>query len=467
MKTGWLLLDGTWYWLDQTTGAMQAGWQSIGGSRYFFDATTGAMHTGWALDGTTWYYLNPDTGAMQTGWLNLGGTWYWLTDSGAMATGWQNIGGTWYYFDAGSGAMHTGWLLDGTAWYWLNGSGAMQTGWINLSGTWYYLYGSGVMAKGWAYVNGSWYWLDQTTVAMQTGWLSLDGTWYWLTGSGAMATGWVKVGGIWYYFYGSGAMATGWMQLGSDWYYLDDSGAMCTGYFKVGDWWYYAYSSGVVMYEDVTWDSVWGEYVIVGSDWHAHTYTGTVLDIPWYINQYAGGAPEGCEGASLLMALWSKGYCLDMSYKQFLKTMPYATDGNPYHGFVGTPYANDGNFDTIMMPAAAKCRVWPYARHHRLQRLRHALPAFLGPSCHCLDLLQVLSLDEAHLLVGQLQDKQPCHAAPRLQFQDQHLLCCGSLHRRHGVDLLEYLHEQLDCPQRRRGCLVAKKTAATTAGPLS
>ena len=94
-----------------------------------------------------------------------------------------------------------------------------------------------------------------------------------------MKTGWVKVGGIWYYFYGSGAMATGWLQLGNDWYYLDDSGAMCTDYFKVGDWWYYAYSSGVVMYEDVTWDSVWGEYVIVGSDWHAHTYTGTVLDI--------------------------------------------------------------------------------------------------------------------------------------------------------------------------------------------
>lgn len=90
-----------------------------------------------------------------------------------------------------------------------------------------------------------------------------------------------------------------------------------------------------------------------GSDGKAPVNTPVVIPVNRYIDQVAEGAPMGCEGASLLMALWSKGYCTGMSYQQFLETMPYASDGNPNHGFVGTPYANDGNFDGINMPAVA------------------------------------------------------------------------------------------------------------------
>ena len=54
---------------------------------------------------------------MATGWLNLNGTWYYLESSGAMKTGWQLINGTWYYMYS-SGAMATnttidGWRIDG------------------------------------------------------------------------------------------------------------------------------------------------------------------------------------------------------------------------------------------------------------------------------------------------------------------------------------------------------------------
>ena len=330
--TGVKTISGTLYCFDEATAVMLTGWQTIDGKTYLLDAS-GAALRGWQQIDGKWYRFDDSTCVLQKGWLVEGSSRYWLDEkTGATAQGWAKVQDFWYWFDA-QGHMKTGWLLLNGTWYWLGGSGAMATGWRNVNGSWYYFLSSGAMAKGWA-KDGS--------------------TWYWCASSGAMQTGWIKLGGVWYWLSGSGAMQTGWLKQGNDWYYLNGSGAMCTSYFKIGDSWYYAYSNGVVMYEDVAWDSAWKEYVIVGSDWHAHTYHGTVLDIPWYINQYAEGAPEGCEGASLLMALWSKGYCLNMSYKQFLKTMPYATDGNPYHGFVGTPYANDGNFDTIMMPAVAK-----------------------------------------------------------------------------------------------------------------
>ena len=82
---------------------------------------------------------------MVTGWLNLNGTWYYLNSSGAMVTGWLNLNGTWYYLN-GSGAMVTGWLnLNGT-WYYLESSGVMKTGWLKDNNKWYYFYDSGVMA---------------------------------------------------------------------------------------------------------------------------------------------------------------------------------------------------------------------------------------------------------------------------------------------------------------------------------
>lgn len=70
--------------------------------------------------------------------------------------------------------------------------------------------------------------------------------------------------------------------------------------------------------------------------------TGKVIEIQTpYINQYAYGAPMGCEGASLLQALQAKGYASGVSLKTILDTMPYTSDGNPHHGFVSSPYIVD------------------------------------------------------------------------------------------------------------------------------
>lgn len=64
-----------------------------------------------------------------------------------------------------------------------------------------------------------------------------------------------------------------------------------------------------------------------------------LLNVP-NINQLAWGAINGCEAASLLAGLHYRQRALDMSYGQFLLTMPISRDGNPYRGFGGSPFKN-------------------------------------------------------------------------------------------------------------------------------
>lgn len=136
---------------------------------------------GWYKDGNTWYYGKEDTVAK--GWLNVNGVWYLLdSTTGAMKTGWQQVNGTWYYLNA-SGAMQTGWLnLNGT-YYYLESWGGMATGWKSVNGSWYYLQSSGAMvANGWYWINGKCYyfynWGGMAANTTINGWtVGADGAW--------------------------------------------------------------------------------------------------------------------------------------------------------------------------------------------------------------------------------------------------------------------------------------------------
>ena len=58
------------------------------------------MKTGWLLYNGTWYYLNA-SGSMKTGWLLYNGKWYYFESSGAMlANTSRKIGNKTYNFDA-------------------------------------------------------------------------------------------------------------------------------------------------------------------------------------------------------------------------------------------------------------------------------------------------------------------------------------------------------------------------------
>ncbi|MEJ9362421.1 NlpC/P60 family protein, partial [Bacillus thuringiensis] len=93
------------------------------------------------------YYLDANNGgSMKTGWVNVEGKYYYLdTDSdpnkiGVMKTGWLKDNDRWYYLDANNGgSMKTGWFQEGDAWYYLdaNQGGSMVTGQATIEGKTY------------------------------------------------------------------------------------------------------------------------------------------------------------------------------------------------------------------------------------------------------------------------------------------------------------------------------------------
>ncbi|CAD7484980.1 C39 family peptidase [Lacticaseibacillus paracasei] len=68
-------------------------------------------------------------------------------------------------------------------------------------------------------------------------------------------------------------------------------------------------------------------------------------------NQYALGAPSGCEGASLLQALQYKGAVTNWNLTQFLNTIPKSPNGNPNNGFVASPFVENSWTYSAIYPA--------------------------------------------------------------------------------------------------------------------
>ena len=90
--------------------------------------------------------------------------------------------------------------------------------------------------------------------------------------------------------------------------------------------------------------------------------TGFVIELSTpYINQYAYGAPMGCEAASLLQALQAKGYANGVGLRPMLDNMPYTTDGNPYNGFVSSPYIID---DAMVYQSIFPSALTPYGNQY-------------------------------------------------------------------------------------------------------
>lgn len=93
-----------------------------------------------------------------------------------------------------------------------------------------------------------------------------------------------------------------------------------------------------------------------GVGWYATSLTGqsdndyNFIGVKNY-NQYALGAPSGCEGASLLQALQYKGALTNWSLRQFLNTIPKSSNGDPNNGFVGSPFTENSWTYSAIYPA--------------------------------------------------------------------------------------------------------------------
>ena len=96
----------------------------------------------------------------------------------------------------------------------------------------------------------------------------------------------------------------------------------------------------------------------IAASWHR-------LNIaPYYINQYSNGYPNGCEAASLLMALKYKGYARNVSFSSFADSIPSGVgDTSPYEMFYGNmkEYAPKDNLDAYWIAPSALA---PYGRQY-------------------------------------------------------------------------------------------------------
>ena len=102
---------------------------------------------------------------MQTGWLNLDGTWYYLNTDGSMAkdiwigTYYVDANGAWYYFDANGYMLANTTTPDG---YYVDENGAwIVEGWQNSGYGWWYQRANGTYPHSeWEMINGIWYYFD-------------------------------------------------------------------------------------------------------------------------------------------------------------------------------------------------------------------------------------------------------------------------------------------------------------------
>ena len=67
MHTGWLSIDGKWYYLEPNDGsAYTSGMYAISGKNYYFNSG-GTMQIGWVKVDSKWQFYNSDGGRIEKG----------------------------------------------------------------------------------------------------------------------------------------------------------------------------------------------------------------------------------------------------------------------------------------------------------------------------------------------------------------------------------------------------------------
>ena len=127
---------------------VEPGWSEANGKIYYYNAD-GDLQTGWLqLDGA-WFYLNPETGEQTNGWQKVGSVWYYLDEQTGVMTesGIMEIDGeTYYFYDWGGMASNCWYQTEDGRWYYFRGSGAMvKSAWVLWKEKWYYCGADGVM----------------------------------------------------------------------------------------------------------------------------------------------------------------------------------------------------------------------------------------------------------------------------------------------------------------------------------
>ncbi|MDE5583921.1 MAG: hypothetical protein K2J08_09475 [Ruminococcus sp.] len=154
------------YCLDDTTGERKTGWQTINDEQYYFSTSNGKMLVGWWNISDETYYFDQD-GVLMKGLVKIGdGTYYLLDDTtGARLTGWQNIDGNGYYFSEEDGKMLFGFQTIGENKFFFNNDGTLARDmFLTDSNGKYYVDNYGVVATGWQTVGDDEYFFDENGI---------------------------------------------------------------------------------------------------------------------------------------------------------------------------------------------------------------------------------------------------------------------------------------------------------------
>lgn len=105
LSGSWVKDEVGWRFYSQWNSTYPSGkWAEYQGNSYYF-MDNGYMATGWLSLNGHWYYFNPtkgkEEGAMMTGWIQSPGYdgVFYTNQIGIMVTGWHKIDGYWYYFN--------------------------------------------------------------------------------------------------------------------------------------------------------------------------------------------------------------------------------------------------------------------------------------------------------------------------------------------------------------------------------
>lgn len=202
-----MLIDGNWYAFDYD-GAMVANglrWTWEGGLYYYTASGARANYTGWVRIDGDWYFFNADH-SVRLGWIQSGNNLYYIgvnydetrdTLTCEMLTGYHVIDSRLYVFDAngvckGDCGVNNGWFKAGSDWYYLE-YGQLANGYRVIGGAEYY-FEDGLMLTNCIRSDGSMarYIGKDGVMVNSERWIATDAGWIYVSQSGEVA-----MSGIW------------------------------------------------------------------------------------------------------------------------------------------------------------------------------------------------------------------------------------------------------------------------------